>query len=73
MIYVDSMRACVPTPLWKWSENCHLSADTLEELHEFAKQLGLRKGYLDDKPGHPHYDLTQNKRRLAIKMGATEI
>ena len=73
MIRVDRLRPCIPTPIWRWDRSCHLFADTLKELHNFEKHLGLRKGYLHDKPRFPHYDLTANKRKLAIKMGAIEI
>lgn len=33
----------------------HMIADSLEELHEMADHLGIRK-YFQDKPGKPHYD-----------------
>lgn len=47
----------------------------IEELHLFAESIGLKRSWLDNKPGTPipHYDLTENKRRLAVKKGAIEI
>ncbi len=53
---------------------CHLSTDeNLEELHQFAEKLGLRRSYFQPHATLPHYDLTPAKRALAVKLGATEI
>lgn len=50
----------------------HLAADSLEELHEAAKSIGLREEWF--QAGHlPHYDLCQSKKRLAIRQGAVRI
>lgn len=35
----------------------HLGASTLNELHEFAKSIGLKRDSFMDKPGFPHYNL----------------
>ena len=51
---------------------CHLLADSIEELHDFAKELGLKKIYYQHKP-LGHYDLTPNKQKLALKLGAQKI
>ena len=51
---------------------CHLLADSVEELHDFAKELGLKKSYYRHKP-LGHYDLTPNKQKLALKSGAEKI
>ena len=54
--------------------SCHLAADTLEELHEFAAQLGMRRAWFQEGQGrHPHYDLVKSKRDLAIKLGAKPV
>jgi hypothetical protein len=61
----------------QWS---HLTADTWEELHEFAARLGLRRSYF--QPGRPlggkpspfwHYDLTVGKRAQALRLGARAV
>ena len=58
----------------RWS---HLTADTPDELHEFAATLGLRREWF--QPGQPaggtpsplwHYDVTSHKRAQALAMGA---
>jgi len=59
---------------------CHLTADTQEELHAFAAQLGLKRSYF--QPGKPlggkpspfwHYDLTAGKRAQAVSLGAVQV
>lgn len=70
-VYVDWMQPCVPNKNWRYKENCHLMADTLEELHEFAQNaLKLKRNWFQSHARHPHYDLTRSKRTLAIKCGA---
>jgi len=72
MVYVDEMR------LWpgksfsgKW---CHMWADTLEELHDMADKIGLKRSWFQS--GHPdgwkpdHYDLRTSKRIMALDNGA---
>jgi DNA topoisomerase IB len=55
-------------------ESCHLIvAGKLEDLHVFAKRLGLRREWFQGNASWPHYDLTPNKRKLAISLGAIEI
>ena len=61
----------------QWS---HLTADTQEELHEFAARLGLRPEWF--QPGRPiggqpspfwHYDVTSGKQAQALAMGAVSV
>lgn len=47
-----------------------MRADTLEELHEMAERLGMRREWFQDKPGAPHYDLIPEAREQAIVFGA---
>jgi hypothetical protein len=59
----------------RWSGGGHLQADTLDELHEFAGRLGLRREWFQSKPGRPendHYDLTGPGRVLALELGAID-
>lgn len=71
-VYVDDMLMpatvgnCRPA---RWS---HLQADTLDELHEFAQRLGLRREWFQpgSRPEAAHYDVTATKRAEAIKLGA---
>lgn len=73
MVYVDKLRYYdrQQTNLrYEWW--CHLWADDLEELHQFAKRLGLRRGWFQDHSSLPHYDITANKRPQALQLGAVE-
>lgn len=48
-------------------------ADTLDELHAMAKSIGIQRKWFQNNKDHPHYDLSQSKKRLAIENGAIEI
>lgn len=52
---------------------CHMVADSLEELHEFAHELGLKPQWFQGGTFTPHYDVNKTKRRLAVEKGAKEI
>jgi hypothetical protein len=70
-VYVD--HAFAVGEWGRWSGGGHLQADTLAELHEFAGRIGLRREWFQSKPGRPendHYDLTRDRRELAIRLGA---
>jgi hypothetical protein len=78
-VYVDdaSIPATAGRNSSRWS---HLFADSQEELHTFAAQLGLRREWF--QPGSPvagqpspfwHYDVTAGKRAQAIRLGATPV
>ncbi len=55
-------------------ESCHLiAAGDLEELHAFAKRLGLRREWFQGRASWPHYDLTPSKRAKAVALGAFEV
>lgn len=57
---------------------CHMMSDTpgeagLKELHAFARQIGLKRSWFQNKPRHPHYDLSSRKRSQAIAAGAQAV
>lgn len=64
-VYVD-----LATWPWKGKRWGHMMADTVEELHEFAGRLGLKKDWFQNAKGIPHYDITVKKRVEAIRLGA---
>lgn len=72
-VYVDDMRmpARVGRINARWS---HLMADTDDELHAFARRLGLKRSWAQ-YPGtwKSHYDVTDTMRDRAIKLGAVPI
>lgn len=54
-----------------WS---HLVSDTSEdELHAFAKRLGLRRSWFQGGTKNAHYDVTPTVRTKAIKLGAIAV
>lgn len=67
-VYVDESRW-----LFRGQRYCHMAADTLDELHAMADRLGLRRQWFQDKPGHPHYDLSPAMRQRAVALGAIEV
>ncbi|WP_431892690.1 DUF4031 domain-containing protein [Micromonospora haikouensis] len=81
-VYVDNARipARVNGTSGRWS---HLTADTVEELHQFAQSIGLQRGWFQTcktrcaPVGQPcphwHYDVAASKRAQAIAAGAKEI
>jgi hypothetical protein len=68
------MAAYVDDAIWQWHGRkwCHLLADTEDELHRFARSIGLHRTSYQGPPktAAPHYDLTTYERGLAIKRGA---
>ncbi len=53
---------------------CHMACDgDLTELHAFAQRLGMHRRWFQDHRLVPHYDLTPEKRALAVAFGAVEI
>ena len=68
-VYVDPSQF-----LYRGKMYCHMATDgDIEELHLMATRLGLQPNWFQNKPGHPHYDLSPNKRALAVKCGAVEV
>lgn len=76
-VYVDPELAWTPTPSWPWSSVSHLYADTEEELHAFARKIGLRRRWCSDhtQPNSRllHYDLNSARRARAVTQGAVEV
>ena|GEM_PF-424546 len=74
-VYVDDWRqhARLGPVEASWS---HLLADDPEELHRFARRLGLRRAWYQEHRRHPalnHYDVTEEARCRAIDLGAVRV
>lgn len=73
-VYVDDAFCSDDPDGWgMWTGGGHMQADSLEELHAFAAWLGLKRRWVQSKPGRPdrdHYDLTRKRRDQAILLGA---
>lgn len=51
-----------------------ISTESAEELHRFAKKIGLRREWFQPHIRHPHYDLTTNRKsNMALKKGAVMV
>ena len=76
-VYVDALFRCGPTNKWPYTNACHMLCDgPIEELHQMAVQIGLKRAWFQGTHRNEalhHYDLTPNKRDLALKYGAQEI
>lgn len=68
MVYVDD--AEVQKHGYAWF---HLMADSIQELHEFAIEIGLSARAFHRGARYPHYDVTVGQRRRALEMGAVAI
>ncbi|NDK40083.1 DUF4031 domain-containing protein [Pseudoxanthomonas gei] len=67
-VYVDDA-----VTLWRGQRWAHLMADSLEELHAMAAQLGLPRRAFQDKPSGAHYDITVEMREQAMLLGVNPI
>lgn len=76
-VYIDHLQPCprrAGFTGWRWNQSCHLFADSLEELHAFARRIGLRRSWFQtSRGGLPHYDLNPGRRAVALRHGATEL
>jgi hypothetical protein len=70
-VFVDELSMWLPKQPRPFHEgSCHLTADSIDELHAFARRIGLRRGWFQDHALAPHYDLTPARRERAIAAGA---
>jgi hypothetical protein len=57
---------------WRHRPSCHLIADSVDELIDFAVSIGLRAEWYQPKSS-PHFDLTEEGREVAVRNGAIEL
>lgn len=51
---------------------CHMIADSVEELHDMAYKIGMKKEWFQPK-SFPHYDVCLSRKKCAIEYGAIEL
>lgn len=74
-VYVDDAflarkRIIIPSGE-RWVMQCHMIADTTEELFEMAKSLGVSRQYVKNAGKcSEHFEITALERRAALKAGA---
>jgi len=66
VIYVDD--AAIP---YKGKLRYHMTATSLEELHFFARSIGVKRCWFHRARTHPHYDITEDQRTAALDGGAS--
>ncbi len=64
-IYVDFV--CIEFRGYKW---CHMLADSLQELHDFAAFIEVDQRLFHRTASYPHYDVTLQMREIALENGA---
>lgn len=69
-VYVDDLRM-FPTTLRTFAAgSCHMTADSMDELHLLASRIGLKREWFQRHATAPHYDLNASKREAALAAGA---
>lgn len=63
-VYVDD--AEIP---FRGMKMCHMIADTEDELHKTAEEIGLKRSWYQGD----HYDVSLSKKKEAVKAGAEEV
>ena len=64
-VYLDKMK-------YRWRDKywTHMVADSIDELHIFAKLIGVKCEYFDKNDIHPHYDINMMQVQIALINGA---
>ena len=60
---------------WLHGLACHMAADSLPELLEFAARIGVKASWIQPATARrrEHFDLTPRLKRLALEAGAVEL
>jgi hypothetical protein len=66
-VFVDDAAIC-----YRGKARYHLAADSVEELHGFALQIGIRRCWFH-RGRFLHYDVTGEQRDRAIAAGARAV
>lgn len=70
--YKGSVKGYVGRVSQHW---CHMYADSLDELHEMAAKIGMKRSWFQEAHWLHlcHYDLVPSKRAKAVALGAIEV
>jgi hypothetical protein len=64
-VFVDD--AAVP---YRGKPRYHLAADSVQELHAFARRVGIKRCWFHRGARWAHYDITAKERDRALAAGA---
>lgn len=73
------MTIFIDLPIWKKSENgrksySHMMSNvSLEDLHRFAAENGVKKHFFHNTRACPHYDITEEQIPQVKSAGAIQI
>lgn len=77
MIYVDEVKeypaqciADLESRLGRLWAHLWCDAGQEDQLHAFARKIGVRREWFQARHDFPHYDLVPSKRRMALANGA---
>lgn len=75
MIMVDKLTPCPPSAGWRYPDSCRLftTPDKAEEIHHFAREIGISSRWLKTDGPMPFYELTQATRQIAVRWGAKSV
>lgn len=73
MIYVDDLQVWPHARGRFKAWSCHMTADTVVELHAFAARIGVKRHWYHATSLAPHYDLIETERQRALDAGAQYI
>lgn len=73
-VYVDDMHKTTMGHYGRM-KMCHMVTDTVEELHQMADKIGVKRKWYQGPPKsiNPHYDICLAKRVVAVENGAVEV
>lgn len=71
-VYVDDLRRWGFKLRGRSVKSCHMIADTLQELHQMAAAIGMKREWFQPV-SFPHYDLIASRRDLAVSRGAIQL
>lgn len=77
-VYVDELFEYGGSDTFRWKMSAHMFATTEEELHRFARKIGLKRAWFQPPKARgsirlPHYDLNPGRYAAAVKHGVIEL
>ena len=76
MMYIDTLATFAPVhghTAWAHMGTDDRSPQGLDALHTFARRLGLKRAWFQDKILHPHFDITPCKQAASLQLGAVQV
>jgi len=68
MVYVDDAAI-----MHRGKRRFHMTADSVQELHDFCAQVGIKRCWWHSGSKYPHYDITGPQREAVLLAGGTAV